>query len=332
MAEKYATLEDVANVVGMSRAQVSRALRGDLGVKPSTRERVVKAATALGYRPHMAARHLASAQSNTVGLAIGEPMNPYHMQLAQALDAELARAGLDSVVSLRALDDASSLRESDRLISLRAAGVLLISTPHGGKAIAEIARRLPCVYLGSSVDHPDVSTVSADDEAGVRTAMLHLIALGHRRIAHIGGGPEPADAERLQTYLQVMAEAGLTPQVQIGRNDTDSGWRGSHALMRQPEPPTAIFTVNDFVAIGAINGLHALGLRVPDDVSVIGFDDIPAASSEMLSLTTLRQNVVEQARWAVQSLQLRMRDPSAAAMNTVVPVELILRRSVRKLG
>nr|WP_121040461.1 LacI family DNA-binding transcriptional regulator [Stenotrophomonas rhizophila] len=316
----------------MSRAQVSRALRGDANVRPATHDRVVKAAAALGYRPNLVARSLASAHSNTVGLVVGEPMNPFHMQLAQALDGELMRAGMDSVVSLRALDDASSLAEGDRFTSLRAAGLFLISTPFNESALSELARRLPCVFLGSKVSTPGISTISVDDEAGARIAVGHLIELGHRHIAHIGGGPEPAVAERRDTYLTVMAEAGLEPVLQLARNDTESGWKGVHALMQRPNPPTAIFTANDFIAIGAINGLNALGLRVPDDVSIIGFDDIPAASSETLSLTTLRQDFREQARWAFSSLQMAMRDRAAPASQIVLPVQLIRRGSVRAIG
>lgn len=328
MSQKYATLDDIARAADMSRTQVSRALRGDPGVKPRTRERVMQIASQLGYRPNVAAQSLASAQSKTVGLVIGEPMNPFHIQLAQAVDAALVAAGLDPMVSLRALDDESALREADRLISMRAAGAILIGTPHSESAITEMAKRLPCVYIGKKVKNPGVSTVSVDDKAGVEMLIRLLVTLGHSNIAHIRGGTEAAAEERLDSYQQVMIENGLTPMVFAGGSDADAGRRGVDALIAHSPAPTAIFAYNDFMACGAINRLYGLGKRVPDDISVVGFDDIPAAASETLSITTLRQNREDQATKAVRLLLELMKGESVAPQKILVPVELMVRRSV----
>lgn len=328
MSQKYATLKDVAAEVGLSKAQVARALRGDPGVKSTTRAQVEKVAQAMGYRANIAARNLASARSTIVGLVIGEPMNPFHIQLAQAIDRELADAGLEPIISLRAVDDRSALREADRLISMRAAGAILIGTPHGEKTIIEMATCLPCVYLGKHIDHPAVSTVSVDDGEGVGKAMEYLIAAGHRHIAHITANTEAAVAERLSSYIQAMRSAGLEPVVHTGGSDANAGRTGVDALLQRSPRPTAILAYNDFIAVGVINRLHGLGLRVPEDMSVIGFDDIPAAASETLSITTLRQDPEYQACRAVEALLTVMREPEGGAQKIVLPVELKLRRSV----
>ncbi|SDR55500.1 transcriptional regulator, LacI family [Paraburkholderia fungorum] len=327
MTRKYTTLEDVALAAGMSRAQVSRALRGDPGVKPETREHVAQVAKTLGYQPNIAARALVSAQPDTVGIIIGEPTNPFHIQLAQAIDAELQRVGLDSVVSLRAQDDPATLREGDRLLRLRVAGVILISKPRNKEALAALAEQLPCVYLGKRVNHSNVSTIDIDDKSGVEQAIGHLIALGHRRIAHLAGTVEISARERTAAYRAAMRHAGLAANVVMGTHDVASGRRGVDTLAEQGEFPTAIFASNDAIALGAIDRLKGRGLRVPEDVSVIGFDDIPDATSEMLALTTVRQDVDQQAREAVAALQLLAFSTVRKVIRKVLPVSLVVRRS-----
>lgn len=332
MNRRFATLEDVAQAANMSRAQVSRALRGDPGVRKEAREHIEQVAARLNYQPNIAARALVSARTATVGVVVGDVNNPFHIQLAQAVDDELAKTDLDAVVSLRAIDDAATLRELDRLLRLRAAGVILLATPHSPHAIDTIANRLPSVYIGTaSTGSDNLTTISVDDEGGVRMAIGHLIGLGHRRIAHIAGADEPSAHERTAAYRAEMLAAGLTPQVFQGRHDAETGRRGVDALMQARPTPTAIFASNDFIAIGVLDRLQGLGLKVPGDVSVIGFDDIRSASNEVLSLSTLRQDTRDQARTAVAALQARIAAKPAEAIGAVryiSPVQLILRRSV----
>lgn len=328
MSQSFSTLQDVADAVGMSRAQVARALRGDACVRPETRERIGAVAAQLNYRPNLAARSLAQARSSIVGLVIGDPNNPFHIQLAQAVDHELTVAGFDPVTSLRSLEDASALRESERLLRLRAAGVIMIATPHTTRTVMDIADKLPCVYIGSrAMAHPRITAIAVDDEYGVRAAMQHLLSLGHTRIAHLGGGSEASARQRTKVYCTVMHEAGLQPVFLRGSHDAASGRRGVDQLFAAKHPPTAIFASNDFIAMGVMDRLKGMGLSVPDDVSVIGFDDIPSASNEVFSLTTLRQDTAGQAKAAVEALQIILAGKHKPARKRVVPVELIVRRS-----
>lgn len=328
MNKPFTTLDDVALAAGMSRAQTSRALRGDPGVRPETRERIAKIATELGYRPNLAARSLVSAHSSMVGLLIGDPTNPFHIELAQSIDRALIKAGFEPMTTLRASDDTSIGSAVERLLRLRAAGVVLIANSISAKAISNVAESLPCVYLGSlSVKHPRVTAITVDDNAGIRSAMQHLLALGHRRIAHLGGGTEASAKERTKAYCEAMEEAGLEPFFLRGTHDAASGRRGVDVLFSDPEPPTAILASNDFLALGILDRLRGMGLSVPEDVSVIGFDDIPNASNSVFSLTTLRQDTEAQAQVVVDSLREILANKAKRTRRHIMPVELIVRES-----
>jgi len=328
MAKPFTTLDDVAKAAGMSRAQVSRALRGDPGVRPETRERIDAIAAHLNYRPNLAARSLVSARSSIVGLILGDPNNPFHIQLAQAVDRRLLAAGFDGIASLRSMDDAGALQEVERLLSLRAAGIILLGPAHQPKVIGEIADKLPCVFIGSKrVSHPGVISIAVDDDSGVRLAMEHLYAQGHRRIAHLAGAREPSSKERANAYSRFMGEAGLQPLVIHGRHNAASGRAGVDALFASATPPTAIFASNDFIALGVLDRLKGMGLSVPDDVSVVGFDDIPDAANALFALTTLRQDTEAQAQAAVESLQAILSGNLPRKRRLDMPVRLIVRGS-----
>lgn len=328
MTKSFTTLDDVAKVAGMSRAQVSRALRCDPGVRPETRKRIEEIAEQMNYKPNLAARSLVSSTSSIVGLVIGDLNNPFHIQLAQSLDAQLLARGFDPVTSLRALQTGSALLDSDRLLRLRAAGVILIGTSHTSQVIGQIAEKLPCVFLGNKrVSHPQVVSIVVDDESGVRQAMAHLFSLGHRRIAHLGGGNEPSARERTRIYCRVMHEAGLEPIVLRGTHTATFGRQGVDALFADGHGPTAIFAANDCIAVGVLDRLMGRGLSVPDDVAVIGFDDIPDAKNEVFSLSTLRQDTQAQAQAAVAALEAMLKGNVMKVRRLIMPVELIVRRT-----
>ncbi|PRA28736.1 LacI family DNA-binding transcriptional regulator [Pseudomonas poae] len=328
MTKPFTTLDDVAQAAGMSRAQVSRALRGDPGVREETRKRISDIAAQLEYRPNLAARSLVFAQSSIVGLVLGDPNNSFHIQLAQAVDRELIKAGFDPVTSLRPVEQGCELQDIERLLRLRPAGVIMIGTPHTARTISEIADKLPCVYIGSKrIPHPRVTTVAVDDESGIRQAMEHLIGLGHRAIAHLGGGREASARERAKTYFTVMEEAQLEPLFVEGSHDATFGRRGVDVLFEGDRKPTAILASNDFIALGVLDRLKGMGLSVPGDVSVVGFDDIPSAANELFSLSTLKQDTVEQARVAVGALRVLLAGTHKPSRRLLMPVELILRRS-----
>lgn len=327
MSKNFVTLDDVAAAAGLSRAQVSRALSGGQGVRAETRKHVDAIAAQLNYQPNLAARSLASARSSIVGLVIGDLKNPFHIQLAEAVDRELTDAGFDPVTSLRAAENPNVI--ADRLLRLRATGVVMIGTHHTTKAIADIAEQMPCVYIGSKrINHPRVTAIAVDDESGVRQAMAHLLALGHRRIVNLGGSSIEASArQRTKVYSEVMEAAGLLPVSFPGFHDAASGRRGVDLAFADGQRPTAIFASNDCIALGAIDRLKSMGLSVPEDVSVIGFDDIPDAGTEVFSLSTIRQDCEQQAKASVAALKAILQGGKGVARQRIMPVTMVVRRS-----
>lgn len=328
MTKRFSTLDDVAKAVGMSRAQVSRALRGDPGVHPDTRKLIDKAAAELAYQPNLAARSLVSAKSSIVGVVLGDPDNPFHIQLARAVDRRLLAEGFDPVASLREIVDESVDAEADRWLRLRAAGLILIATPRDPSAVGKIAQKLPCIYIGSKkIDHPRVSEIVVDDESGIRKAIKHLILLGHSDIALLAGDTESSAHERAQAYIKVMSEEHLEPIIIRGEHNSVFGRNGIDALFNSAYRPTAIIASNDLIAVGALDRLKGMGVNVPGDVSVVGFDDIPDASNQLFSLTTLKQDVDEQALSAVTCLKKMLRNEGAVGERLSMPVSLVIRSS-----
>ena len=322
------TIVDIAREAGVSIAQVGRALTEGGSVKPETREHVRNVAARLGYRVNHAARRLASKHSQDIGVVIGEPLNPFHIIMAGAIDARLVERGLISVMSLRGPKAPTLSEQIDHLLTFGVAGVILMSTEPDAALLASIAERLPTVYFGQEYPGLNVTTLSLDDEHIVGAGIRHLVQLGHRRIAHIDGGDSPSAEGRRRGYIAAMAEAGLAPLSVTGGHDLDDGRNGVDRLLALGPLPTAIFADNDISAIGAINRLYGKGYRVPDDVSVLGFDDVPDAASETMSLSTFRQDTTAHAKTLVAAMEKRIKRPNAGPVALKAQAKFVLRRSI----
>lgn len=323
-------LEDVARKAGVSRSLASLALRGDPGVSPERRDHILKIAEELRYRPNIAARNLASIQSRAIGILIGDLLNPFEALLARNADAAARRSGYESVVSINGMTDSAALVSARALMDQRVAGIILIGAPKQTEVIARISKKLPTVYIGRDLSSFGVDSVCTDDALGARMATEHLASLGHKLIAHVNGGSGAGAQMRVKGYRQALKDKGLTANIIPGEYSIDAGSKAVDALIGQKARPTAIFTANDMVAIGAINRLAQVGLRVPEDVAVVGYDDIPLASSESISLTTIRQRVDLLIDLGIDALFQRMQDPERPIANHVTPPELIVRRSSGK--
>ncbi|MCA1865188.1 LacI family DNA-binding transcriptional regulator [Agrobacterium genomosp. 3] len=316
------TLEDVAKAAGVSRSQASRALRNDPGVRGDTKAHILATAASLNYTPNLAAQTLASRQSRTIGLVVGDVLNPYEAMLARECDKALRDAGYFAMLAVSGT--AATLRA---FIDQRIAGLVLIGAPGEREEIAAVSKLLPTVYIGRNLATETVESVSSDDALGARLATEFLLGLGHRAIAHITGGTGAGANSRANAYRDTMQRQGLKPIIAEGRYDVDAGSAATDALMARKDRPTAIFAANDLIALGVISRLAGHGFRVPDEVAVVGFDDIPMAASEPISLTTIRQKVPDMVAAAVETLTTRLADPSAPIRNLVIAPELIIRRS-----
>jgi LacI family transcriptional regulator len=330
-----ATSADVAARAGVSRTTVSFVLnaKADAGIPPGTRRRIEEAARELGYHPHGAARALAGGTSQTIGLVLRQSAEQV---AADALLAETlwgvaseARTGGYRVLVEPLSPDGG--RYSELLLSQRVDG-LIVSGPRvdDEELVALVADGFPIILQGSL---PDVAapSVDIDNRAAARTAVEHLIGLGHRRIGCITNAPlaYTAAADRVAGYREALAGAGirLDPDLVIeGAFDAASGYVAMTSLLAARNPITAVFVASDIVAFGALRALREGGLRVPTDVSVVGFDDIPLARHFDPPLTTIRLPANALGAAAGRALVDRLAGRPTSE-RTLLPTELIVRES-----
>jgi len=286
------TIADVARAAGVSPTTVSHALSGNRPVSAATIARVRRAADELGYRPNPMARGLRTRRTQTAALVIPDITNPFYPMLARGLQDVLSPAGYHVFVCNT---DQDADLERDLVLDLiqrRVDGIVL--NPFGAIGPAEvnaaIARGIWMVSIGPEIDHDNVDLVEADERAGARDVAQHLASLGHTRVAHIGGTAR-AGREREQGFRDGLAEAGLELDdtlVVAADWTSDGGVAAMERLLDAPAgAPTAVFAANDMMAIGALNAVTARGLRVPEDLSIVGFDDIDAAAHLSPPLTTV---------------------------------------------
>lgn len=286
------TQVDVAAAAGVSRALVSLVMRDAPSVAPATRERVLETARALGYRPNALARSLAQGQSRTVGTLIYDVTNPH----LGAVYAAFARAAETHGIQLLVANGLrSAAREPDlvnTLLEHQIGGLALLSPTMREDRIADIASATPVVVIGREANVSSIDVVTLDEDLAAQAILAHLSQLGHSRIAHITGGRDNRPGlDRAAAYRRAMRRLGLPPIVAPGAFTTEGGVAGARALCGLPELPTAIIAGNDLTAVGAIGHLASLGLRVPEDVSVVGYDDSQIARLDLIGLTTIRQPV-----------------------------------------
>jgi LacI family transcriptional regulator len=308
-----ATISDVARLAQVSIKTVSRVMNREPGVHPDTRALVEKAIAELRYRPKQSARSLAGARSYLIGLLYYDPSAQFVAGVQQGATLRCREAGYHLVVeSLH--DDAPDLREQvDRMVSaLRPDGMILTpplcDNPEVLRALRE--SRTPCVLVSpgrhARGEAKDVPSVRMDDVRAAEETTNLLLSLGHERIAFVKGLPtQAASALRHQGFLRAMKAHGVPVDescVVAGRFDFDSGVEAAHHLLSLAEPPTAVFASNDDMALGVLAAAQALGLSVPTELSIAGFDDSPASSLVWPALTTVRQPKAEMARAAVEML------------------------------
>ena len=283
------TLVDIARRAGVSRSLASLALRGERGVEPEKRARILRIAAELHYTPNPAARNLASSAPRTVGILVADVLNPYEALLAKSIDAVARERGFDVLLSVDGSPDDHAERAIDELLAQRIAGLVLVGAPDAMAIVERVARRVPSVYVGRHLAAEALASVSNDDHMGAALVVEHLAALGHQRIVHVDGGSGAGARRRCEGFQAAMRAAGLEPAVIPGRYTLDAGSRGAEAALARRPRPTAIFAANDLAAIGVLNRVLGAGFAVPEDVAVVGYDDMPFAGSEALSLTTVHQ-------------------------------------------
>ncbi|GAA1990717.1 LacI family DNA-binding transcriptional regulator [Amycolatopsis minnesotensis] len=320
------TMEDVAARAGVSRALVSLVMRNSPKVSDHRRAAVRAAAAELGYEPHVMARSLASRTSTVLGVMVSDLRNAFFAEVVEGLDAAAQAAGFDLVLNTGGRSPSRERRALRSLLSFRPAGVVLLSPVIPASAIEEASRQCPVVLVSRTSRASTVDTVNDDGEAGAALAVDHLVSLGHRCIAHLDGGGAATAAARRRGYLRGIRRHGLEPLVVRSEHTDTAGEKAVRELLGTNGPvPTAVLAGNDFNAVGAISAFEDAGLRVPGDVSVVGYDNTSLAALRHVSLTTVDQPRSEMGRLAVEALLERVRGERAEPVRHQLHPSLVVR-------
>jgi LacI family transcriptional regulator len=326
LAIRPITIRDVAREAGVSVASVSRSLNGLANVAPMTRERVLGAAAKLRYLPHTAARALSTRRSDTIGVMLPDLHGEVFSEIIRGADLAARARGLHLLVSTShgdAVEAAAALRS----MRGRVDGVLLMSPHVDASLLADnLADDLPTVLINTRVDGRPHASFNVDNHAGAMAVVTHLMA-GGRKVAHIAGPKDNFESqERRRGYRDALG--GVEGLVLQGDFTEESGYQAGLRLVEMTNPPGAIFAANDTMAIGCLLALEEKGARVPGDIAVAGFDDIPIARLIRPSLTTARISIADLGRRALERLAavIAGEEYSEDLLETVRP-QLVVRQS-----
>jgi DNA-binding LacI/PurR family transcriptional regulator len=326
---RAANIFDVARLAGVSHQTVSRVLNDIPNVRPATRLRVEQAISQLRYSPSPAARALVTRRTRTIGLITpgSADYGPSSIALHFTIAARAARYSVDAVSSLEA--DATGIRTTvEGLLRQRVDAIVLIVAD---VELLDVVRGLevgvPVISVAAGVRHGPY-VVSIDQYRGARSAVQHLIELGHTRIFHLAGPAVAPDAmERMRGWRDELTVARLDVAEPLhGDWSAETGFHLGQQLSAI-EPGTAVFAANDHMALGLVSALKARGLRVPEDVSVVGFDDVPEAAYLDPPLTTVRQDFASLGSLIMQKVLVSVEEPDSLAETTSLPTRLIVRSS-----
>jgi LacI family transcriptional regulator len=316
----------------VSQTTVSRVLRDDPYVRAETRQRVLKVLDETGYVPNAAAQRMRTNETGTFGVVVAGVRNPFYPEIIEALSDTINDSG--HLMTLWVADDGGEEAAVQALSRGLIDGVIYTTISRRSTSlVAALERKAPVVLLNRTLRIP-CDKVASDNGAGAAAAARHLLELGHERIGLIAGEEHTNTSdEREAGFRRALSEAGnplADARFVRGPFSHPAGYHGMQALLDRPEPPTAVFCVNDLVAFGAIDGARVRGVRVPDDVSVVGFDDVDIARWPAYDLTTVRQPIAEMCRRGVALLQERIDGTAPSRFRNVrLPAELVARGSTR---
>jgi LacI family transcriptional regulator len=326
------TIRQVADKAGVSATTVSHVINNTRFVSDVLRERVQRAMTELNYRPNTLARSLRLGQTHTLGLILPDSANPFFAEIGHAIEAAAFERGYSVILCNTENDPTKELLYTNVLENRQVDGMVFVATGRDHNALSTIVRNgLPLVVVDRDLGSLGLDAVTTNNYQGGLLATQHLIELGHTIIGCITG---PSDltpsAERVTGYSHALREANLGGRETLllrGDFHVPSGLEAATRLLRQDPRPTALFVCNDLMAIGALHAAAQLGLRVPDDVAIVGFDDIELASYTIPPLTTVCQPKQEIGHTAIQLILDRMASPARLPRHEILRPQLVIRAS-----
>lgn len=328
------TIYDIAKEAGVSIATVSRVFSGRARVADPTRERVFAAADQLGYEPNVSAQGLARQRTELVSAVVPMLTSYFFMEVIRGMQDRLSQSDHDLLVFTSRTPEHVDTQLARAVQKGRADGLLLCSTPLTPQRAESLkASGSPVVLVDSF--HPDFDSVSVENREGGYAATHHLLQAGHTRIAHIAPNPlSVPGVERRAGYQKALRDAGLEGEndLVIASDDTEqhgytreAGYDAMRRLLALPDPPDAVFAASDVQALGALKAVRDAGLRVPEDIAIVGFDDI--RTSAYVGLSTLRQPMYEMGKVAIDKLLHRIADPERPVSHTTFSAQLMVRET-----
>jgi LacI family transcriptional regulator len=327
------TIKDVARLAGVSPMTVSRVINGSGYASQEARARVERAVAELGFVPNALARHLRSKRTRTLALVISDITNPFFTTIARGVEDIAAAHDFAVMFCNTDESEAEEIAYLQMLIQRQIDGVLLVPASDSGKSLRLLrTHRVPVVVLDRRVSSPRVDQVRSDSEAGAYQLVRHLIELGHRRIAMLTGHRNiSTSVDRAAGYRRALAELGIERDdrlVLYGGFGLEAGYRMACQVLDLHPPPTALFAANNFIAFGAIRALREVGLRIPEGMSLVAFDDLPDDWLIDPFLTVVDQRAYEMGKQAAELILERVAGLGRPTRRSIIlPVDFIVRRS-----
>lgn len=326
------TIREVAESAGVSYATVSHVINNTRVVSPETRARVMAAMAELNYRPNALARSLRQGKTNTIGLVLPDSANPFFAEVSRSIEEEAFNKGYSVFFCNTELDTQRELFYVDVLSKKQVDGIIFIAAGDQADSLDFLVQQnMPVVMIDRNVPNIEVDAVLTDHQLGGFLATRHLLDLGHTRIACIAGPSSiTPSAERITGYRKALEESGIRFEeslVMRGDYHAQTGMEITHSILRLDPRPTAIFALNDLMALGALRAAAEAGCSVPGDLALVGYDDLELAQFTNPPLTTIAQPKKEIGIQAVTLLVDRIAQKSRAPSRVVLPPELIVRRS-----
>jgi DNA-binding LacI/PurR family transcriptional regulator len=331
------TIKDIAQKAGVSPSTVSRAISGHPRISKETTDKIKSIMEELGYHPNVMAKSLVSRTTNTIGIVLPRPaeelfQNLFFPEVIRGIVTQATRSSYDLMITTGSTER-EELEAVTRLVKgRRVDGIVLLHSRKQDQVVTFLREEhFPFVLVGRSEDYPDIVSVDNDNVQASYDATRHLISQGHKRIGFVSGPPNlTVSRDRLEGYRQAMAESGLETRpewIVEGEFLQESGFRAMSFFMSLPERPSAIVVIDDVVAFGILRGLTELGYKVPDDLSIVGFNNIQLAELASPPLSSVDIGIYQMGYSASQALIRRIKGEQAMQPRIIIPHRLIVRES-----